>query len=144
QHFQAVPRMHPVQEIAPPAFGRRGLLILFVVIDEFLLLIGIGLEEEAADLMKGAAQAPPQLAHATWGEPSTEGLLDPIARLGGRREASAGDRAFAVVEWRRFPSARVALVLEGQPRLQPTALVELQPVADGAGTDSEELGDLVR
>jgi hypothetical protein len=61
---------------------------LVVLLDKRLLLVGIGLEEEAADLMKGAAQALQQFAHAAWGAPSTEGLLDPVARWGGGVEAS--------------------------------------------------------
>jgi len=43
-----------------------------------------------------------QFAHAAWGEPSTEGLLDPVARLGGRVEAASGDLAFEVVELYRL------------------------------------------
>jgi hypothetical protein len=48
--------MYAIEEVASPAFGLRGLLVVLVVRDERLLLVGIGLEEEAADLVKGAAQ----------------------------------------------------------------------------------------
>jgi hypothetical protein len=47
------------------------------------------------------------------------------------------------VELARPESARVALVLRGAGGFQPAALVELPPVADGAGTDAEEGGDLL-
>src|ERR1700744_3075604 len=75
QHFQTVQRMHAVEEITPPAFRLRGLLVRLVLLDELLLLVRIGLEEEAADLMKGTAQTLEEFAHAAFREPSTEGLL---------------------------------------------------------------------
>ena len=43
-----------------------------------------------------------------------------------------------LVELRRLESTRVALVFQGAERLQSAALVELQPVVDGAWTDAEE------
>jgi len=92
--------------------------------------------------MKGAAQAVQELAHTTWGEPSTEGRLDPGAHLTGRPEAAGGDFALEAVELGRLESARVALVLQGAEGLQPATLVELSPVADGARTDAQEGGDL--
>jgi hypothetical protein len=49
--------MHAIEEVATPALGPRGLLVLLIVFQELLLLVRIGLEEETADLMKGAAQA---------------------------------------------------------------------------------------
>ena len=49
--------------------------------------------------------------------------------------------ALEVVELARFESARVALVVQGQQRLQSAAVVALQPVDHGAGTDAEEFGD---
>ena len=85
-----------------------------------------------------------QFAHAARGEPSTEGRLDPVARLASRLEAAGGDLALEAVELARPESARVALVLQGAEGFQPAALVELPPVADGAGTDAEEGGDFSR
>jgi hypothetical protein len=112
QHFQAVQRMHAVEEIATPALSLCALLVLVVLLEEGLLLVGIGLEEEAADLMKGAAQAMQQFAHAAWGEPSTEGFLDPVARLGGRVEAPGGDLA---LECQRALKTSHRWALENQP-----------------------------
>src|SRR5262249_26083348 len=137
QYLQSVHGMSPVQEVAPPAFGPCCLSVLFIGLKELLLLVRISLEEEAADPVEGAAQPMEQFAHAAWGEPSTEGRLDPVAHLASRLEAAGGDFAFEAVELARPESARVALVLQGAERLQSTALVELQPVADGAGTDAE-------
>ena len=54
QHVQAVQRMHAVEEIATPALGWCRLLVLVVFLEERLLLVDISLEEEAADLRKGA------------------------------------------------------------------------------------------
>jgi len=96
--------MQAVEEITPPAFGRCGLLVLLVLLEELLLLIRIGLEEGAADLMKGTTQALEEFAPAAFGEPSTEGLLDPGARLSRGLEVARGDLAFEVVELRRLES----------------------------------------
>jgi hypothetical protein len=94
--------------------------------------------------MKGAAQAVEEFAHAAAREPSTEGLLDPVAHLGGRLEAAGGDFAFEEVELRRLESARVALVLQGAEGVQTAALVEIEPVADRAWTDTEQGSNLLR
>jgi hypothetical protein len=136
--------MNAVEEVATPALGLRGLLVLLIVFQELLLPVRISLEEEATDPVEGAAQPMEQFAHAARGEPSTEGRLDPVAYLAGRPEAAGGDLVFEAVELARRESARVALVLQGAEGLQPAALVELPPVANGAGTDAEECGDLCR
>src|SRR5262249_45753043 len=115
---------------------------LLIVFQELLLLVRVGLEEEATDPVEGTTQPMEQFAQAAWGEPSTEGRLDPVAHLAGRPEAAGGDFGFEAVERGRLESARVALVLQGAEGLQPAALVELPPVADGAETDAEEGGDL--
>ena len=96
-HLHAVQRMNPIDEVAPPAFGPRLLSVLFIVPKELLLLVRISLEEEATDPVEGAAQPMEQFAHAARGEPSTEGRLDPVARLAGRVEAAGGDFAFDAV-----------------------------------------------
>jgi hypothetical protein len=142
QHLQAVQRMHPVEEIPPPAVGLHFLLVVCVVVHERLLLVRIGLEEKAADLVKGAAQAMEELAHAALGKPSPEGLLDPVAHVGRRLETAGSDLPFEVVELRRLQSTQVAFVLQSTKGLQSAALVKLQPVADRAGTDPQEFGHL--
>jgi hypothetical protein len=63
--------------------------------------------------------------------------------LGGRLEVARGDLAFEVVELRRFQSALVAFVLQSAKGLESAVLVEFQPVANGTGTDAEELGDVI-
>ena len=135
--------MHPVEKIAPPAFVLRWLLVCFVGLEELLLLVGVGLEEKARHLVKGAPHSLEQLPHAAEREPSPEGCLDPLTGLGRRLEASGGDLAFEVVELRRFQSAQVALVVEGAKRLQSVALVQFDPVAHGPATDAQELGDVL-
>jgi hypothetical protein len=55
---------------------------------------------------------------------------------------ASGNLAFEVVELGRLQSTWVALIFQSRKRLQSAALVKFQPVANGAGTDAEELGDL--
>src|SRR5262249_36362729 len=135
--------MDPIEKIAAPTIALHFQFVLFVVLQELLLLIRVRLEEEATDLMKGATQPMQELAHAAFGGPSTEGLLDPVAHLRRRLEAAGGDLALEVVELGRLQSAPVAFVLQGAEGLQSAALVQFQPVVDRAGTDAEELGDLI-
>src|SRR6476619_6723974 len=104
--------MHAVEEIAPPTVGLHLLFVLGVVVQERLLFVRIGLEEEAADLLEGTAQTLEEFTHTTFGKPSPEGLLVPIAHLCRRPEAAGGNLAFEVVELGRFQSARVTLVVE--------------------------------
>src|SRR5262245_41474876 len=134
--------MHSVEKIAPPPLGLCLPFVLFVVLQELLLLIRIGLEEEATYLVKGAAQAMEEFAHTAPAKPSTEGFLDPVAHLCRGLEAAGGDLSLERVELARPESARVAVVLQGEEGLQSAAVVELQPVADGAGADAEEFRDL--
>jgi hypothetical protein len=84
-----------------------------------------------------------EFAHATLGEPSPEGLLDPVAHLRRGLEAAGGDLTLEVVELGRLESAWIPLVVESAQGLQAVAAVQLQPVADGAGADAEEIGNLL-
>ncbi len=105
--------MHAIKEITPTPFGWRCCLLLFITVQKLLLFVGIGLEQEARNLMKGATQAFEQFAHAAEREPSPEGFLDPRTRLGRCFEASGGYLVFELVELRPLQSARVALILQG-------------------------------
>src|SRR5258708_4771564 len=135
--------MNAIEKITPTAFVRCGLLLLFVGLQELLLLVRVSFEEEARDLVKGATHAFEQFPHAAEREPSPEGFLDPLTGLGRRLEASGGDLAFEVVELRRFQSAQVAFIVEPTKGLQSAALVEFQPVAHRAATDAKELTDVL-
>src|SRR5262249_61772969 len=89
--LQPVQRVDAVEEVAAPAPAGDRRLIPLVVGDERLLLGPVGLEEEGAGLVEGAAQPLEEVAHAARGEPSTEGLRDPLAHLGRAPEAAGGD-----------------------------------------------------
>src|SRR5437762_2500295 len=99
---------HPVDEIASPAFALNLLLVLLVIGHELLLFAMVGLEEEGAGLVEGAAQTHQQFPHAGWREPSTEGFLDPVTHLSGALEASRGHFLFELVELSSRQSAGVA------------------------------------
>src|SRR5262249_2342095 len=132
-----------VEEVAPPAFGLSLPLVLLVLGDELLLLLPIGLEEEGAGLVERAAGSLEQLAHAAWGVPSTEGLLGPIAHLGGRPEAAGGDLLFELAELSGLQSAGVALVVAGAQPVTPAGAVQCQPVVDRPGADAQQGSDLL-
>src|SRR5262249_30652764 len=142
-HLQPIQRMHAVDEVAAPVARWRLLLVLLVLGDELLLLGAVGLEQEGAGLVEGAAQAFEQLAHASRGELPTEVLLDPVAHLLGAAEASGGDLLLELVELGRVESAGVALVVQRTQRVEALALEEGYPVAEGAWADVQQVGDLL-
>src|SRR5262249_14124536 len=65
------------------------------------------------------------------------------AHLGGRVEAARGDLAFEVVELGGLQSARIALVVQSAEGVQAAALIEIQPVADGAWRNIEQERHLI-
>src|SRR5579859_2221597 len=142
-HFQPIERMDSVHEIAAIAFVVSLLLVLLVFGDELLLLFLIGLEEEGAGLVEGAAQPHQQFAHATDREPSTEGGLDPRTHLGGALETPGGNFLLELVELGSRQSARVALILQRTERIEPLFSVQSDPVVDGARADIEQVGNFL-
>jgi hypothetical protein len=127
--------MNPIDEIAPPAFGLDLLPVLLVFGNERFLLVVVGLEQEGAGLVKGAAQALEQFTHAGRSVPSTEGFLDPVAHGRGALEAPRGHFPFESVALGSSKSTGVAFILEVAQGIESLFVEEGDPVADRARAD---------
>ena len=68
---------------------------------------------QAARLDTNNINAHQQLAHAGGGEPSTEGVVDPLTNLSGALETPGGHFLFEPVDLGSGQSAGVAFVLQG-------------------------------
>ena len=132
--------IHIVAPCAGPLSPSLGLLPL-VLAEELLLLVRVGLPQEAGDLVVADADPLEQVLHATGLVTDAEGVLKPLANLVGVAEATGADLVFELLDLARGKLAGVALVMEGTEVVEALVAIDPEPFAQLGETDSQQLSD---
>ena len=142
QQVHAPDRVAGVHEIPP---GRRSSLALVppVLPHPPLLLLDIGLPEEAGDLVVAGPDPAEQVLDARDRVGHAQGLLDPGADLLGVVEDPLGDLLLESLDLGGPEAARVALVVQGAESIEPLVAEDAEPLPDLAGRDPQQFGDLL-
>ena len=141
EQVQAPDRVAGVHEVAPGPRPRLAPLPP-ILPDERLLLVAVGLPEEAGDLVVAGADAAEQVLHAGGRVGDAEGLLDPGAHLVGVVEAPPGDLLLESLDLGGAEPTGIAPVVEGAECVQSLVAEDPQPLADLACRDARQFGDL--
>src|SRR3954452_18564603 len=106
------------------------------------LLLDIGLPAEARDLVVAAPDPAEQVLDGGDRVGHAQVVPDPGADLRGVVEEARGDLSLDPLDLGRAEAARIALVVQGAELIQPLVAEDPEPLADLAGRDSQEVGDL--
>ena len=110
-------------------------------VDVCFLLVAVGLEQEAADLMEAAADAVEELFGTAQRIGHAKGLLEVTADLAGAVEAAGANFRLEVVDLRGGQVARIAVKMKSDQSVETPRAKESQPMANGARFDAEQLDD---
>ena len=108
-----------------------------------LLLLDIGLPEEAGGLVVAGPDPAEQVLQARDRVGHAEGRLDPGADLLGVVGHPHGDLLLDPPDLGGPEAARIALVVQGAEFIEPLVAGDPEPLPDLAGRDTPEAGDLV-
>src|SRR5262245_54169584 len=139
---QRMTGVHEVAARAPRPRPLRGCLLPLVMGDELLLLVRIGLPQEASYLVIARADAAQQVLDATGGVPDPEHLLDPETDLIGVAEASRADLLLEALDLSGGEVARVAPVVQGAEGIEPAVAEQAQPLGELTHAAAEQIGNL--
>jgi len=128
--------VHAVDEVAAPAVGLDLGLVLLVVLDELLLLVAFGLEEETADLVEGKAQTVEQFPGAAGREGLAEGVADEGLGLGRRLEAAGGGLLLELLLLGETQVSGVAAIREMIESVEPFFSISKQAARIDSYSDS--------
>jgi hypothetical protein len=110
--------------------------------DELLLLVRIGLPQEAGDLMVAGADAPEQVLDTAGGVRDPERLLDPEADLIRAAEASRADLLLEALDLSGGEVPRVPPVMQGAEGIKAAVAEQAQPLGQLSHAAAEQVGDL--
>src|SRR5512135_2783471 len=132
--------MAGIDEI-PPGGRTRLAAMPPILADERLLLLPVGLPEEAADLVVTGPDATQQRLDPALGVADLERLLDPGGDLADVVEASGLDFGLEALDLGATELPGVARVVERGEPIEPWGAVGADPLADLTRSDPEGLGD---
>src|SRR4029079_7066147 len=127
----------------PPGLRPRLTLVPAVLPNELLLLLDVGLPEEAGDLVEAGPDPAEQVLDARGRVGHSEGRLDPGADLVGVVEHPLGDLLLEPPDLGRPAAARIAVVVQGAEWIEPLVAEDAEPLADLASGDTKQCGDLL-
>src|SRR4051812_39075577 len=139
QQAHAPDRVAGVHEV-PPGPRPRLTLVPPVLPHPSLLLLDVGLPEEAGDLVVAGPDPAEQVLQARDRVGHAEGRLDPGADLLGVVERPRGDLPLEALDLGGPEAARIALVVQGAEFVEPLVAEDAEPLADLAGRDPQEVG----
>jgi hypothetical protein len=122
--------MAGIDEI-PPGGRTRLAAMPPILADERLLLLPVGLPEEAADLVVTGPDATQQRLDPALGVADLERLLDPVGDLADVVEASGLDLGLEALDLGATELTGVALVVECGEPIEPLGAVGADPYASG-------------
>jgi hypothetical protein len=120
----------------------RGRLLPLVVGDELLLLVRVGLPQEAGHLVVAGAHAAQQALDAAGGVRDPERLLDPEADLIGVAEAPRADLLLKALDLSGGQVSWVAPVVKGAEGMEAAVAEQAQPLGELTYAAAEQVGDL--
>src|SRR5262249_22797888 len=132
--FQAPDRVTGIHEVAP--CGRAlGWAVGLVLLDELLLLVALGFEEEAGRLVKAALQPLEQALGAAERVGDPEAGLNPLADLPRATEPAGLDLGPELLSLGRSQRSVIALIVKSAESIQPVLAIEAEPVANRPRAD---------
>src|SRR3954449_6352835 len=142
QQVHAPDRVAGVHEV-PPGPRPRLTLVPAVLPQPPLLLLDIGLPEEAGDLVIAGPDPAEQALEARDRVGHAQGVLHPGADLLGVVKYALGDLLLEPLDLGGPEAARIALVVQGAEFVEPLVAEDPEPLPDLAGRDAQEVGDLL-
>jgi hypothetical protein len=112
-----------------------------VLTNKLLLLVGVGLPQEAGDLVVTDADPPEQVLHPAGRIADAEGVLKPLANLIRVAEAARADLLFEVFHLLGGELARVALVVQSTKSVEPLVAIDTEPFAQLGEADPQQVSD---
>jgi hypothetical protein len=119
-----------------------GRLLPLVVGDQLLLLVRVGLPQEAGHLVVAGADAAQQGLDPAGGVPDPEHLLNPETDLIGIAEAPGADLLLETLDLSGGEIARVAPVMQGAEGIEAAVAEQTQPLGELPHAAAEQVGDL--
>jgi hypothetical protein len=135
-------RVTPIHEV-PSGRRTRLTLVPSILPHELLLLLDIGLPEEPRDLVIAGPGPAEQILDARDRVVHAPSLLHPGADLLGIVEHPRGDLLLEPLDLSRSEATRIALIVQGAELIQPLVAEDAEPLADLAGRDAHQSGDLL-
>jgi hypothetical protein len=113
-----------------------------VVVDELLLLVAIGLEKKARDLVEAAADAMQEAFGAAERVIALQGLQEVFLHLASAVELAGGHFLLELVDLARCQVADIALVVQDEQSVEALVAEDAQPIAQATLAHMQEVSDL--